>query len=656
MGKTQLLPVRLLWFTDPFCSTCWAFSPYLRRLELDFGHLLTIEYKMGGLLESWKTYRDKTGVVKGPGDLIVIWNKLGQQSGMSMDGDIWNEMPPDSSYPSSLAYHAVKQLAPDKAGKYFRLLRQQLFLKKEDISAIGVQTRLAESLGLDKDAFTKELESQQNMDRFKADIRLKMKYGIESLPCIILLDQNDQVIKIPVENGYDQVVHELRKIFTEDAPKTHPQTVSGLLENYGLLSTKEIAVLLHQEETELLPILDKLLQQGDISSEPYKFATFWKLEKKERKSKDLRKQKLMTAIVGGGIAGLSLAVELKKQGTPFKVIERTGEFRNQGLGFLIMPNGYDIFRQLGLEQEFQEKANPIHEVILFNKDGALLEHKKIAQCFGISRRNCISILRQSLAKDDVAYGTEISLFSDKKDPLEKLVFSDGTSLEPDRVIASDGSHSKIRKLLFPGVEPFLVQEKEIVCLIRDEELAEHMGHTFMKVVCPEMGFNMGMVPSGGGEVIWFIQLNNSFWHCDDPTSSAMADTIKVISNYLPTLFRRAINRSDFRQTFLWEMYDMDLLPAFHKGRTLLIGDSAHPLLSFTSQGAGAALEDAACLAGLLRKQAGTENQEALYQEFYELRKQSIQNYIEGGRILLDQFLFPKNYQKTSLPFLNYVTK
>ena len=202
----------------------------------------------------------------------------------------------------------------------------------------------------------------------------------------------------------------------------------------------------------------------------------------------------------------------------------------------------------------------------------------------------------------------------------------------------------------------MVEEKEIVCLIRDEELAKNMGHTFMKVVCPEMGFNMGMVPSGQGEVIWFIQLNNSFWNCKDTTSLEMAVIIREISKSLPTLFRRAINQSDFRQTFLWEMYDMNLMPSFHKGKTLLIGDSAHPLLSFTSQGASAALEDAACLSNLLLKNPASDNPDELYSEFYRLRKGDIQKYIEGGRMLLDQFLYPENYTKTNLPFLNYATK
>jgi 2-polyprenyl-6-methoxyphenol hydroxylase-like FAD-dependent oxidoreductase/predicted DsbA family dithiol-disulfide isomerase len=654
MKNTQLLPVRLYWFTDPFCSTCWAFSPYLHKLELEFGHLLTIEYKMGGLLESWKTFRDNTGYVKGPGDLVVIWNKLGQQSGMSMDGDIWSEMPPDSSYPSSLAYHAVKKLAPEKARKYFRLLREELFLRKEDISSVTVQTRLAESLGIASDEFTNELNSQDNLDRFKADVRLKIKYGIDSLPCIIILDQKDQVIKIPIEDGYEQVVLELKKIFTIDSPKTHPQTIEGLLENYGLLSTKEVAVLLNRQEDLVFSELQNKLSKGEIESESYKYATFWKTVKKEKKL--IPQPKQLTAIIGGGIAGLSLAIQLKKQGIRIKVYERASEFKNQGLGFLIMSNGFEIFRQMGLERQFLQKANAIQEVTLLNKDGRILENKKIDLCFGISRRNCITILRNELDPKDICYGSEINSITITDSLNQKLSFPDDSIPEPDLIIGCDGSHSKMRESLFPNSVPFQVEEKEIVCLIRDEELAKNMGHTFMKVVCPEMGFNMGMVPSGHGEVIWFIQINNSIWHCNDTTSGEMANIIKEISKSLPTLFRRAINRSDFRQTFLWEMYDMDLMPSFHKGRTLLIGDSAHPLLSFTSQGAGAALEDAACLSNLLLQNPDPKNLDELYSEFYRLRKGSIQNYIEGGRVLLDQFLNPKNYTHTHLPFLNYATK
>src|SRR5690606_32881488 len=46
-------PLTLLYFTDPICSSCWGAEPQLRRLKAEYGHVLDVQYHMGGLLPSW---------------------------------------------------------------------------------------------------------------------------------------------------------------------------------------------------------------------------------------------------------------------------------------------------------------------------------------------------------------------------------------------------------------------------------------------------------------------------------------------------------------------------------------------------------------------------------------------------------------------------
>lgn len=43
-------PITLLYFTDPICSSCWGTEPQLRRLKLEYGDAIDIQYHMGGLL------------------------------------------------------------------------------------------------------------------------------------------------------------------------------------------------------------------------------------------------------------------------------------------------------------------------------------------------------------------------------------------------------------------------------------------------------------------------------------------------------------------------------------------------------------------------------------------------------------------------------
>ncbi|MDP1098252.1 DsbA family protein, partial [Klebsiella quasipneumoniae] len=46
-------PIQLVYFTDPICSSCWGIEPQLRKLKLQYGHVIDIQYKMGGLLPDW---------------------------------------------------------------------------------------------------------------------------------------------------------------------------------------------------------------------------------------------------------------------------------------------------------------------------------------------------------------------------------------------------------------------------------------------------------------------------------------------------------------------------------------------------------------------------------------------------------------------------
>src|SRR5690606_2630915 len=46
-------PLKVIYFTDPICSSCWGIEPQLRKLKLEYGGSVDIDYRMGGLLPDW---------------------------------------------------------------------------------------------------------------------------------------------------------------------------------------------------------------------------------------------------------------------------------------------------------------------------------------------------------------------------------------------------------------------------------------------------------------------------------------------------------------------------------------------------------------------------------------------------------------------------
>ncbi|GAS88194.1 FAD-dependent monooxygenase [Mycolicibacterium brisbanense] len=62
---------------------------------------------------------------------------------------------------------------------------------------------------------------------------------------------------------------------------------------------------------------------------------------------------------------------------------------------------------------------------------------------------------------------------------------------------------------------------------------------------------------------------------------------------------RLFKMSDPSEIFAWCLFDRDPMSQWGKGRLTLLGDAAHPMLPFLSQGASMAIEDAYVLGKLL---------------------------------------------------------
>ncbi len=365
-------------------------------------------------------------------------------------------------------------------------------------------------------------------------------------------------------------------------------------------------------------------------------------------------KKKKVAIVGAGIAGLSAAYNLKKQeGIEVKLFERANRLPDTGLGFLIMSNGMETFERMGIEKELSAAGNEINNYLSVNKNSEALEESALDNCLAISRSKCIQAVYDLLDKDIVVFGKEIINFTEEPGTDQKtLHFKDGTSYTADILIGADGLRSNLRSILFPNHEITIVKEKEIVGVAKHPELVKKFPNTLYKVVNPDKGVNMGLLPSLDGEIIWYIQFNEDKINKPENTPDSLKSFCNEIALDLPVEFQEVIEFSDFDRTYLWAMADVKILPSFHKNNILLIGDAAHPVLAFTSQGVNSALEDSYLIADLL-KDNPTAKSIDIFKKFDEIRRPVIEKTLNGGRLLLDQFLHHEKYSNIYLPFVDH---
>ena len=67
--KANKKTVKIIYFTDPICSSCWGIEPQLRKLKLEYGDNIEIEYRMGGLLKDWSY---NSGGISKPSDVAHL--------------------------------------------------------------------------------------------------------------------------------------------------------------------------------------------------------------------------------------------------------------------------------------------------------------------------------------------------------------------------------------------------------------------------------------------------------------------------------------------------------------------------------------------------------------------------------------------------------
>lgn len=271
--------VKLVYYTDPICSACWAIEPQLKKFKLEYGDYVEIEYKMGGLLPGWEGFADSANGISKPSDVAHHWDEVGQHTGMSIDGDIWLEDPLDSSFPPSIAFKAAQKQGDLFAIKFLRKIREKLFLEKKNITKEHFLLKAVEEADGDTVQFLSDYHDEATKQSFFDEMKQGKEYGVRGFPTFIFIAKDGKGFKISGMSGYDNYILALEKAFGE---KIEPQTIEytelDLLKKYHYLSTQEISFVLSQDEKTTIENLTKLQESSVLIQEKQKFGDFWRFK------------------------------------------------------------------------------------------------------------------------------------------------------------------------------------------------------------------------------------------------------------------------------------------------------------------------------------------------------------------------------------------
>jgi 2-polyprenyl-6-methoxyphenol hydroxylase-like FAD-dependent oxidoreductase len=168
-------------------------------------------------------------------------------------------------------------------------------------------------------------------------------------------------------------------------------------------------------------------------------------------------------ISGGGIAGLTLAIELKRHGFDPLVIEREPHLRREGYMMDFFGTGWDVAERMGLLPGLRDIRYPIDALEFVDAGGAPYMHMPIERMrhalddkyVYLRRQDLERILAERARELGVVprYDCSLAALTERGDAVQAR-FEDGSEDNFALVVGADGVHSRVRELTFGEERPF----------------------------------------------------------------------------------------------------------------------------------------------------------------------------------------------------------
>ena len=349
-----------------------------------------------------------------------------------------------------------------------------------------------------------------------------------------------------------------------------------------------------------------------------------------------RGKALKVGIVGAGTAGTYLAGLLARQGLSVTLFERSPSPRAEGCGIMVVTSGLEALHRGSPElcQRIVESGAVARSYEFINLRGKVVsthiaEYEEGEQpSMLIHRSHILDALVDFLPPNcELHTGAAIASLSQTEDSVTAH-FTDGSSWTGDVLVGSDGIFSTVRDFVVPGIRP------------------QYLGDIVWRGVVPDSEFcvdgNFKVYIRGRGIYANFFDIGDGFTHwgfftetpqLDDERDRPRPNNTAIPSEELaklPDAPRAIIEATDTDDTKCRFSFDIDPLPYIHKGRVILIGDSAHAKSPTRARGMTAGFEDALCLAGYLSS-AEADSIPAALEAFQAERLPIVHEYQHSSR-------------------------
>ncbi|KAJ5355468.1 uncharacterized protein N7496_012680, partial [Penicillium cataractarum] len=320
-------------------------------------------------------------------------------------------------------------------------------------------------------------------------------------------------------------------------------------------------------------------------------------------------------IVGAGLGGLATAIALASTGHAVTIYEQAAQLGEVGAGIQIPSNSTRLLSRLGLDP-YLEKYVTEPETISFRRweSGDVIGLTKLIpnfrETFGapyyvIHRANFHTALHERAL--DLGVKVKLAARVVKYDAVEgSITLADGSSASADLIIAADGVKSVARGQVDESGQPQFEQTGfaayratvDVAKMKADPEISWLLDRPNLNIWIGDQRHVMTYTIGAGKS------FNMVLSHPDntDPStwdqSTALSDMKREFQGWDSRL-QKII--SMIGNTIKWPLVSGTPLSRWTTGRLVILGDAAHAMLPYMSQGAAMAVEDGIALARTLTK-------------------------------------------------------
>lgn len=174
----------LYYVHDPMCSWCYGFRPAFTELRKNLPDTVELKYLVGGLApdsddpmpEAMQRYLQKT------------WKRIQQKiPGVQFNFDFWtNCLPRRSTYPACRAVITASRQDTGSEEAMIEGIQNAYYQQARNPSDIETLADIAHQIGLDKERFVSDINSQVIEEELQHQIISSKAMGADSFPSLVL--------------------------------------------------------------------------------------------------------------------------------------------------------------------------------------------------------------------------------------------------------------------------------------------------------------------------------------------------------------------------------------------------------------------------------------------------------------------------------------